>query len=72
MSLFDYKCTECKHLEEDVIEVWTPTPAPKVCPKCLNATLIRKDFYQTWFSLGGSGWTYSGANCKNSNFGDRT
>jgi len=65
MSLFDYKCKECGHKEEDVIENYTPEPKPRVCTACGKESAIRVDFYQTWFALQGTGWSYGPSNCNN-------
>ena len=65
MSLFDYKCKSCDHKVEDVIEPYSAYSEPIVCPSCGLTTLVRLDVYQTWFSLGGTGWSYGSSNCNN-------
>ena len=70
MALFDYKCVECGHKIEDVIEPYTENPAPKPCPKC-GKDAVRVDFYQTWFALKGTGWSYGPSNCNNFSVGGK-
>jgi predicted nucleic acid-binding Zn ribbon protein len=67
MPLFDYKCaTEgCSNEITDVIEPYKENPEPKHCTVCGKDTLIRKDFYQTWFDFIGTGWSYESSNCNN-------
>ena len=66
MPIWDYKCTECKHIERDVLAQYEEVPKGKVCPKCHKPTMEQlQGGYQTWFTLMGAEWSHSPASCNN-------
>jgi putative FmdB family regulatory protein len=54
MPIFEYRCSECAHLEE-VLQKHTD-PAPATCPACGKAGTMAKELSMTSFQLKGGGW----------------
>jgi putative FmdB family regulatory protein len=54
MPIFEYRCSECAHLEE-VLQKHSD-PAPDVCPKCGKQHTMHKEISMTSFQLKGGGW----------------
>src|SRR3954469_7437649 len=54
MPIFEYRCSECAHLEE-VLQKHSD-PAPEVCPACGKQHTLHKEISVTSFQLKGGGW----------------
>lgn len=54
MPIFEYRCSECAHLEE-VLQKHTD-PAPTECPACGKTGTMAKEISVTSFQLKGGGW----------------
>ena len=54
MPLFEYRCSECAHLEE-VLQKYDD-PAPDPCPQCGKPNTMSREVSMTSFHLKGGGW----------------